>query len=976
MLQKSISQASRGRGGIQLVMAPDGMGKTRLAEAAIGEAERQDFLVGLGRAYPLERAIPYAVFSDLLHPLLENLSPEALLAVTRGGPEFSLVVPQLFSSEGRDAAEDLTDLQNRLLWNFPPFLDRLRGDRPLLLVLEDLEWADPSSLALLHFLVRQVSGNPLLLLCTLDEAREDRTGELRETLRAIEETAAAPTIRPGPLSVDDLVEILTGGFGIDPAVARTPARRLHEWTAGNPLFARAMLESLVASGRLRVSAGRWVGWDMENLPPPRSIRAPVIQDLDRLDPDTRRVVELAAAAGDRPWFPLLREACDLPEEVLLSGLEVLEQRRILEGRVELGELYYPFLHPVVREVIYGEVGLARARLLHTRLADALDRLHGPDALPHAGALAYHFSRASRAGDAARAVRYLVAAGRQALETHAYGEAATYLQDALHRMGEASSEERLVVLMDLARALRRLGRFDDAIPHLDEASTLAESSEDGVFLSRIDRERGYCAFGAGRLDRALSHWEKGVEEARASGDLEQEARGRLALSGGLLEIGEGDRALAEAAEVLRMAEKERSIPLRARAHRTLLLLHTWTGPPSLARKHGEAALELIREEGDPVALFSIHWAMAVMEGIAGEPVEIRKHIEAATGIAEELGSPLLRLRIGEVVLEEAASRGDWNRGIDLAEESIRMARDLNQPLLLPRLLVRTGWLHLGRGELERAGRLIDEAWELAAAEGAPGSVDIHAFIVAHYGRAALLLAKGDHGGALAVAETGLSHVDRSGYTAWAVHRILPILAEAALHHRDIDRAEAVGARLRQEAERFEHRIALVWADACDSLVSWLRGNPEKASHQMRSAAERLERLGLVPDATRLRRQLAARLAQIGDREGALEELRRVHDTLAGLGADPELGKARVQFRDVGARPPSRPSSDRPSGLTARELDVARLLADRKSNKAIGKELGISHRTVGTHLSNIFRKLEVDSREQVGDMVREGQLRHGA
>lgn len=129
---------------------------------------------------------------------------------------------------------------------------------------------------------------------------------------------------------------------------------------------------------------------------------------------------------------------------------------------------------------------------------------------------------------------------------------------------------------------------------------------------------------------------------------------------------------------------------------------------------------------------------------------------------------------------------------------------------------------------------------------------------------------------------------------------------------------------------------------------------------------------IPDAARLRRQVAGRLADLGDREAAIRELRRVHDILAAIGAGPELDRARGQFREVGARPPSRSGARGNGVLTSREMDIARLVGERKSNKKIGKELGISPRTVGTHLSNIFKKLEVATRAELGDRVRDGEL----
>ncbi len=142
--------------------------------------------------------------------------------------------------------------------------------------------------------------------------------------------------------------------------------------------------------------------------------------------------------------------------------------------------------------------------------------------------------------------------------------------------------------------------------------------------------------------------------------------------------------------------------------------------------------------------------------------------------------------------------------------------------------------------------------------------------------------------------------------------------------------------------------------------------------LRTAAERLEAVPYVYDAARVRRQLAGRLADAGDREGAVRELRRVHDVLARLGARRELEKARGQFREVSARPQPRTAAPGSGALTARELEIARMVAARQSNKAIARRLGVSPRTVGTHVSNIFRKLEINSRQELASWVRQSMV----
>jgi DNA-binding CsgD family transcriptional regulator len=142
--------------------------------------------------------------------------------------------------------------------------------------------------------------------------------------------------------------------------------------------------------------------------------------------------------------------------------------------------------------------------------------------------------------------------------------------------------------------------------------------------------------------------------------------------------------------------------------------------------------------------------------------------------------------------------------------------------------------------------------------------------------------------------------------------------------------------------------------------------------LRGVAEQLEAIPYVPDAARVRRQLARALAETGDREGAMRELRQAHTVFARLGAEPELRATRDQLRELGARPPVRSLAIGAAGLTGREVEIVRLVAGRRSNKEIGAALDISARTVSTHLSNVFAKLGVASRGELADYARAAGL----
>lgn len=245
--------------------------------------------------------------------------------------------------------------------------------------------------------------------------------------------------------------------------------------------------------------------------------------------------------------------------------------------------------------------------------------------------------------------------------------------------------------------------------------------------------------------------------------------------------------------------------------------------------------------------------------------------------------------------------------------------------------------------------------------------MHAEIPAYIGKGYLALAEGDIDEAIRIGREALRVADHVGYGLWAIHRLVPLLAEAYLWKGDLEGAREMGERLRTGSSRIQHKLGLAWGMTCDALVTWLDGDPVEGARMMEEAAQALEAVPMIGDAARLRRLKAGRLADIGDRRGALEELGKVHEIFLRLGAEIELEKTRGMFRELDARPPRRARQGE-GELSYREAEIAHLVEERKSNKAIARVLGISPRTVSTHLSNIYHKLGISSRGELADYVR--------
>lgn len=964
-----------------LLCGEGGSGKSRLAAELKRRAERRGMTVAWGRAYPVERGVPFALFADAFLPILRAMDPGTLTVLSRGGEDdLHYLFPALGTGvhDGTSASTgDPDEFRTRLFWNFGEFLKGYAARAPLLLILEDLQWADASSMELIHFIARQSVGQPIFLLCTYNETERERSPHVVRIERSLVSLGSAEVHRLEPLSRDDITEMVCRTFGVDADVVREFSAMLYGWTRGNPSFAEEVLKSLVANGRLVGRRGTWVGWDAVDFALPGSVRDAVVESLATFSEDAQLTAELAAVIGTRASYPLLASISGLSEEALLSALDELCAHRILTERADGETVVYDFRHPLVRETLYQEFGLQRSRVLHGAVAEAMETYWGDAALEHADELAYHFARTGAANLTAKAVTYLAAAGRRALERHADREAADYLRAALERAqspgaGEDARAARPGLLRDLARAHRRLGEYEAALELWTAA--LPEAPVGTREHAALRRRAALACMWCGRADDARRHLDEGLASAQAAGCEAEQVQLRLVRSHCLQELGLGGDAQQEAFAALPVAERLGDPRLLGRVHRSLALLHVWTGPPSAAVQHAERAIEIARAAGDLSVEFWARWGLAVLGGMTGDTARMAAGISEATNIANALRSPVLRLWTAEMSIELAYASGDWSTGVTLGEQSISLARSLNQKALLPRLLMLTSLFYEGRGDLDRARALVEEACEVSGMNG-EGPTDVHLVVPAYMGLAHYHVAVGDYPSAIAAAREGLEIAEGTGYTLWAVHRLLPILAEACLWAGEIDEAERVGRRMREHATAMDHKLGLAWADACDALVRWKRGDPAGGALAMRQAAEALEKIPMVPYAVRIRRQLAGRLAEIGDVEGSVAELRRVHEILAQLGAELELEKARIQFREVGHRPPPRGIGEGMAGLTARELEISRLVALRRSNKAIGKDLGISPRTVSTHLSNIFQKLDLTSRAELGDVIRERGLLEG-
>ena len=474
-LRTMLEAAANGRGGMVLLGGPAGVGKSRLTREVGAVAGALDMTVRTGTCVDMDSPPPYQPSLDQLEETARRLGPAEFRALLgENAPEIATLMPAL-RQRFDDIADppDLTPEQERryLLHGVGDFLARAAAIKPLVLVFEDLHWADESTLLLLRHLGPRLPDTPLLVVGTYrdDEVRPDRP--LAAALGPLVRDLGAVDLHLRQLNEVQVAELLGARAGQAPPPELV--RLVYDETQGNPYFAEELYRHLRDEGRLFDDEGGWrAGFEIGDTEVPQGVRLVLGRRLDLLDPDHRKVLATAAVLGRGFGFTDLASASGVSaasgdgEDDLLDALEAAERLHLVEEAPSDHDARYLFVHEQVRQTLLGELSLARRQRLHLRVADAIearDRTTGGAGAPVE--LAHHLVQAGSAAPSDRTAGALVAAAEASLRALAFEDALRHLDHAEPLVG---TDEQARRHLDGLRvdALRGAGRVDDALAVLD------------------------------------------------------------------------------------------------------------------------------------------------------------------------------------------------------------------------------------------------------------------------------------------------------------------------------------------------------------------------------------------------------------------------------------------------------------------------------------------------------------------------------
>ncbi len=1012
-LRQLLPNLEEGQGQLVLIAGEAGIGKTTLVRDLIERAETRGFRTFSGACYDLETTPPYGPWlntnvldiSESEQPPVDearSLTPERqriLDFLAENGPSRPADVAAELGLSPNAANQALRRLLQDSLVNQPsygqymvsndapserpagaPLVQQLYNHQqhieggtqqalfrqvwdvltaqcrrlPVVLVLEDLHWADQASIELLRFVARQIRDVPMLLVVTYRDVDLTVRHPLYRLLPYIVREGHAIRINLLRLKAPAISELVERRYNLAAGDAVRLVDYLRKQTEGNPFFMEEVLLSLESHGTLYSDGEQWFLRELTDVAVPLLVRQVIDGRLEQLDDRAHELLQQAAVIGAMVPLDLWQQVSQASDDELIGCIDQALHAQLLS---ESTSLDLRFRHALIRDALYAQVLPLRRRVWHLRIANTLTAQSDPDP----AAVAYHFEHANDA----RAVDWHAKAGDRARELYAPEAAVGHYTSALDCGTRAGASAPLNVMHHRGLSLMTVGNFDAARQDFEDVLQAAQSARDDIMvwhvladLGALWGERNYARAGAylsQALDLArqiedrgmlatslnrLGNWHLNLQEMDHSLELYQEALeifNRMDDSVGrastydLLAMGKALRGdLNDAEMYARLALDEyrrindRQGDAQALSHLTLcavLSVHDPLVPASIgsdeARRAGIQSVNIAGEIGWRAGEAYCLLILGLFEISRSRPSAALRHARAGLEIAEAI-----QHRQWQALAHNALARIyhdvlDYQKAREHAEREFRLGREVNSKIWTLRASADQAMSLIGLSDLDEAARVLDEVFP----EDEPGLSAEQLYC--QYARASVLQARGEFDRALRLIQRMETSIPR-----WSPVAVSPRLA-------------SLKGRVLASLERFDEAMV-----ALDSA---------------RAVFEAHDALGLLWRTDVDRSRLHHRLGNEAEAEAARNAVMQAVRTVS-LEIDEE--HTATDFVDEVRRMLGMGESDQGTaasiGLSERQIEVLRLVAQGLTDAEIGERLFISTRTVNGHLQSIFNKLGISSR----------------
>ena len=972
LITQRIEETRSNNGTVILISGEAGIGKSRLVHETKTYARDHGLTILQGICLEQDRALPYAPFLDLLRAYILTLTPSQIkqefrtstMEIVQLLPELETMLPRPPISSSSDPESEKHRLFQFLTQFFVRRLGKTNDQSGLLLIFEDLHWSDDTSLEFLEHLIRRIEEFPIVLLLT--HRSDEKHPGLEKMLATLNRQRLALEISLQALTIGEVDALVRAILELDFPLKAEFLEKIYELAEGNPFFTEEILKSLIATGGLFYTNSMWDNKPIQELSIPHSVHDAVQRRTSQLSTNVRRTLTLAAVAGRRFDFRLLQTITQLNEQNLLEHMKELVAAQLV---IEESADQFAFRHALTREAVYAELLLRERRKYHALVAETVENIHADRLDGYIADLSYHFYEAEAWR---KAIEYSQQAGEKAQTLNAPREAIVCYTRAIAAALQLEITPPLNLLRARGQAYETIGDFEKARADFDHVLSSTREAQDSQAAWQALIDLGLL-WAESDYQRTGDYLQEALDLAHQMDDTINLANSLNRLGNWHANVGHLDEALNLHHQALDVFEELNDRVGLAETLDYLGMTSQINGDLVQGIRYYQRAVELFHELNDKRGLVSSLATLALcgptyLHDSSASPfnlAESSERGEQALKIAAEIG-----WRSGEIYAMcclgiSLGPQGEYQRAKELLQSALEISQEIEHDQWAVSAHCGLGALYLDLLEFPLARGHLEQALVLAKEVGSSvwiGSVS------GWLGSICILL--NDFSGAEVVLDGFLTDMD-TGFQNQMQRLCWCARAELALARGEPEKALSIIDHLVGSDPNRTPDIAIprLWKLRSDALIALKRLNE---AENMLAAAE------IIADVQGARgwlwrihlargkiRQMQAHhseaevefnLAQSIVNELAINIQDKVlrenftNEALAMLPAQPPISARKAEKEEFG-------------GLTAREREVAALIARGESNREIAETLVISERTVESHVTNILIKLGFPSRARI-------------
>jgi tetratricopeptide (TPR) repeat protein len=817
LLREAVDKAVSGEGGVFFLCGEAGIGKTRLARELGAYARLRGMHVLYGRCpalFRMDGVPPYVLWKEVIKDYMETSTPEQLYRAIGFYPaEVSVLVPELKQKLGvfpQSFSIGPGQERDRLLEAVLQFVTNISKEAPLLVVLDDLQWTDQSSLLLMHYMARGIYNRPLLLFGAYRDTEVDEQHPLTPVTTELNRDRLLRSIHLERMSFDDISEMIKRILEQDEVPAEF-LRLVHEKTKGNPFFVEEVMKSLKEEKVLYREDSKWKIKEISKIEFPKTVKSLVKARLSRLDDDCQNALTMASFIGNDFTFEALCAVTSFDEVKTLETMEKTLKTGLIKERVVRGEDIYSFSDVIIRDVVHEEVSHLRHKKLHAAVGFALEKTYAKKLDEHLGELACHFLEG---GEKDKALHYFLKAEEKARSIYALDEGISYAQHALELIEEKAdnAKEKADMIEKLGDLRAYTGKAEDGVACLEKALGIWSQLGDKKSLARLHIKLANYSW------QGLSNWEKATKHHRMALDILEEEPESVELAYLYEDIAHvlwrsgSHEASSWAHKALELAKRTGAVRALAACCNDLGTLYMKSGDFEKSAEYYEQGLKIALESKFAGVALAIYNNLPQLYAISGEGEKAFETAQRGSEFAQKTGL-LLGSTWNNVLLATGyLLMGEIRKALSIYEDTLAMSKRIKYEVQVSGSLGGMGYCYYFLGEWDKSLRFLKESLDIAK------RIDEYQFSAnAAQWLGQLFTEMGDYAEAEKYLQESNGIYENAGETYSQLSETYPDLAKLYLKTGQIEKAQELIDKIHKNATEAMGKFIIPYASMLKAML---------------------------------------------------------------------------------------------------------------------------------------------------------------